>query len=220
MLLSKPITHNNNIKRNNMSSSNEVFLGQKKSIARFNMDTKKAIWSKTIEGTPYIITTCGDNIFVQSINSWHTKNFHQLLNAHTGEEIWSAQDIKGWIVPTYHDGDIYFVNQKGHICKLCGGRGTLLFETKFKKWHDTTQYALAITKNKIYLISKKKTFEVNKTGGECTEVPGLANFTQDKITAACGNGVDQTALFSVIASAASGGDGGAAMMGGGGGDGG
>ena len=98
-----------------------------------------------------------------------------------------------------------------------------MFETKFKKWHDTTQYVLAIAQNKIYLISKKKTFEVSQTSGECTEVPELANFTQDNITAACGNGVDQMAWVSVIASA-SGGDGGAGMMvggeGGGGGDGG
>ena len=96
-----------------------------------------------------------------------------------------------------------------------------MFETKFKKWHDSTQYLLVVAQNKIYLVSKKKTFEVNQTSGECTEIPELANFTQDKITAACGNGVDQMALFSVIGSA-SGGDGGAVMMGGdaGGGDGG
>ena len=94
-----------------------------------------------------------------------------------------------------------------------------MFETKFKKWHDATQYLLAIAQNKIYLISKKKTFEVNQASGECTEIPELVSFTQDKITAACGNGVDQMALFSVIASA-SGGDGGAVMMGGDGGGGG
>lgn len=206
-----------------MSSSNEVFLGQKKAVARYNMDTKEAVWSRTVEDTPYIITTCGDNILVQSMNSWQTKNSHQLLNAHTGKEVWHTQDIKGWIVPAYHNGDIYFFNHKGHICKLCGNTGSLLFETKFKKWHDTTQYVLAIAQNKIYLISKKKTLEVSQTSGECTEIPELVNFTQDKITAACGNGIDQMALFSVIASA-SGGDGGAAMVvagdGGGGGDGG
>ena len=203
-----------------MSSSNEVFLGQKKSIARFNMDTKKAIWSKSVEGTPYIITTCGDNILVQSMNSWQTKNFHQLLNAHTGKEVWRTQNIKGWIVPVYHNGDIYFFNHKGHICKLCGTKGILLFETKFKKWHDTTQYVLAIAQNKIYLTSKKKTFEVSQTSGECTEIPELANFTQDNITAACGNGVDQMAWVSVVASAGSGGDGGMVMAGGGDGGGG
>lgn len=202
-----------------MSSSNEVFLGQKKAVARYNMDTKETVWSKAVEDTPHIITTCGDNILVQSMNTWQTKNSHQLLNAHTGKEVWHTQDIKGWIVPAYHNGDIYFFNHKGHICKLCGNTGSLLFETKFKKWHDTTQYVLAIAQNKIYLISKKKTFEVSQTSGECTEIPELVSFTQDKITAACGNGIDQMALFSVIASA-SGGDGSAAMMAGGNGGGG
>mgnify|MGYP000002156933 FL=1 len=194
-----------------MSSSNEVFLGQKKAVARYNMDTKEAVWSRAVEDTPYIITTCGDNILVQSMNSWQTKNSHQLLNAHTGKEVWHTQDIKGWIVPAYHNGDIYFFNHKGHICKLCGNTGSLLFETKFKKRHDTTQYVLAVAQNKIYLISKKKTLEVSQTSGECTEISELVNFTQDKITAACGNGIDQMALFSVIDSA-SGGDGGAAMV--------
>ena len=202
-----------------MSSSNEVFLGQKKSVARYNMDTREAVWIRAVEDTPYIITTCGDNILVQSMNSWQTKNSHQLLNAQTGKEVWRTQDIKGWIVPAYHNGDIYFFNHKGCISKLCGNTGSLLFETKFKKWHDATQYLLAIAQNKIYLISKKKTFEVNQASGECTEIPELVSFTQDKITAACGNGVDQMALFSVIASA-SGGDGGAVMMGGDGGGGG
>ena len=204
-----------------MSSSNEVFLGQKKAVARYNMNTKETVWSRAVEDTPYIITTCGDNILVQCMNSWQTKNSHQLLKADTGKEVWHTQDIKGWIVPAYHNGDIYFFNHKGHICKLCGNTGSLLFETKFKKWHDTTQYVLVIAQNKIYLISKKKTFEVGQTSGECTEIPELVNFTQDKITAACGNGIDQMALFSVIASD---GDGGMTMMagdyGGGGGDGG
>jgi len=203
-----------------MSSSNEVFLGQKKSVARYNMDTKEAVWSSAVEDTPYIITTCGDNLLVQSMNSWQTKNSHQLLNAHTGKEVWRTRDIKGWIVPVYHKGDIYFFNHKGHICKLCGNTGSLLFETKFKKWHDSTQYVLAIAQNKIYLISKKKTFDVNQASGECTEIPELVNFTQDKITAACGNGVDQIAWVSVVASAGSGGDAGVAMMGGGDGGGG
>ena len=38
--------------------------------------------------------------------------------------------------------------------------------------------------------------------GECTEVPTLAKLSKDKITAAYGNGVDQVALFSVIAATA------------------
>ena len=60
---------------------------------------------------------------------------------------------------------------------------------------------------------------MDQTSGECTKIPELVNFTQDEITAACGNGIDQMALFSVIAHA-SGGDGGMAMAGGGDGGGG
>jgi len=202
-----------------MSSSNEVFLGQKESIARYNMDNKEAVWSRAIEDTPYIITTCGENILVQTMNSWHTKNSHQLLNAHTGKEVWRTHDIKGFIVPAYHKGDIYFFNHKYRICKICGNTGSLLYETKFKKWYDPTKYVLAIAKNKIFLISKKKTFELSQKSGECTKIPELVNFTKDEITAACGNGIDQMALFSVIASA-SGGDGGMVMAGGGDGGGG
>ena len=80
-----------------MNSSNEVFLGQKKLIARFNLDTREAVWSKDSDNTPTIITTCGENILVQSVNAWGTKHSHQLLNAQTGDVIWTTDKIKGWV---------------------------------------------------------------------------------------------------------------------------
>ena len=208
-----------------MYSSNEVFLGQKNSVARFDLKSKTAIWSKELKGYPYIITTYGDKILVQGTNLWGTKYFHCLLDALTGEEVWSTKDIKCYITPQYHKGDIYFFNHKGEVCKLCGKTGKLLFETKFKKWHDSNTYLLTITQEKIYIISRKRSFIVGKATGECEEVPELEKFSKENISAAYGNGIDQIALMSVIAAAAASGDGGAGAVygggdaGGGGGDG-
>ena len=184
-----------------MSNSNEVYLGQKNSVARFNLDTQKSIWSKAVKGSPSIITTCDKNVLVQSSTIWGTYN-HYLLDAETGNEIWVATGIGGWIVPQYHKGNIYFTNAKGAICKLCGVSGKLLFETKFKKWYDSTTFILTVAKDKIYVLSKKKSFHLEIDSGELVEVPELANFTKDPLTFGLGNGVDQMALFSSITLAA------------------
>ncbi|MDB9997616.1 PQQ-binding-like beta-propeller repeat protein [Gammaproteobacteria bacterium] len=184
-----------------MSNSNEVYLGQKNSVARFNLDTQKSVWSKAVKGSPSIITTCDKNVLVQSSTIWGTYN-HYLLDAETGNEIWVATGIGGWIVPQYHKGNIYFTNAKGAICKLCGVSGKLLFETKFKKWYDSTTFILTVAKDKIYVLSKKKSFHLEIDSGELVEVPKLANFTKDPLTFGLGNGVDQMALFSSITLAA------------------
>ena len=184
-----------------MSNSNEVYLGQKNSVARFNLDTQKSVWSKAVKGSPSIITTCDKNVLVQSSTIWGTYN-HYLLDAETGNEIWVATGIGGWIVPQYHKGNIYFTNAKGAICKLCGVSGKLLFETKFKKWYDSTTFILTVAKDKIYVLSKKKSFHLEIDSGELVELPELANFTKDPLTFGLGNGVDQMALFSSITLAA------------------
>ena len=184
-----------------MSNSNEVYLGQKNSVARFNLDTLKSVWSKAVKGSPSIITTCDKNVLVQSSTIWGTYN-HYLLDAETGNEIWVATGIGGWIVPQYHKGNIYFTNAKGAICKLCGVSGKLLFETKFKKWYDSTVFILTVAKDKIYVLSKKKSFHLGIDSGELVELPELANFTKDPLTFGLGNGVDQMALFSSITLAA------------------
>ena len=184
-----------------MSNSNEVYLGQKNSVARFNLDTQKSVWSKAVKGSPSIITTCDKNVLVQSSTIWGTYN-HYLLDAETGNEIWVATGIGGWIVPQYHKGNIYFTNARGAICKLCGVSGKLLFETKFKKWYDSTTFILTVAKDKIYVLSKKKSFHLDIDSGELVELPELANFTKDPLTFGLGNGVDQMALFSSITLAA------------------
>ena len=74
-----------------MSTSNEVYLGQKNSVARFNLDTQKSVWVKAIDGSASIISTCGDNVLVQSSTIWG-KYTHYLLDAQTGNQIWATVD--------------------------------------------------------------------------------------------------------------------------------
>ena len=62
-----------------MNTANEVYLGQKNSVARFNLDTQKSVWGKAVEGSPSIISTCGDNVLVQSSTIWG-KYTHYLLD--------------------------------------------------------------------------------------------------------------------------------------------
>ena len=40
-----------------MDNKSEVFLGQKESVARYDLEKKKPTWSQTIEGIPGVITT-------------------------------------------------------------------------------------------------------------------------------------------------------------------
>ena len=116
----------------NMNTANEVYLGQKNSVARFNLDTQKSLWSKVIDGSPSIISTYDNKVLVQSSTIWG-KYTHYLLDAHTGNQIWASVVIGCWIVPQYYKGNIFFTNAKGAVCKLCGVSGKLLFQTKFKK---------------------------------------------------------------------------------------
>ena len=198
-----------------MSTANEVYLGQKNSVARFNLDTQKSLWSKVIDGSPSIMSTYDNKVLVQSSTIWG-KYTHYLLDAQTGNQIWSTEVIGCWIVPQFHKGNIFFTNAKGAVCKLCGVSGKLLFQTKFKKWYDQSSYVLTVAKDKIYILSKKKSFQVEIESGKCIEAPELANFAADHLTFGLGNGVDQMALFSSIAIAAAAASADAGAVGGGG----
>ena len=189
-----------------MNTSNEVYLGQKNSVARFNLDTQKSLWNKVIDGSPSIITTYKNNVLVQSSTIWG-KYTQYLLNSQTGNQIWATAIIGCLIVPQYYKGNIFFTNAQGAVCKLCGVSGKLLFQTKFKKWYDQSSYILTVAKDKVYILSKKKSFNVDINSGECVEAPELANFALDHITSGLGNGVDQMALFSAITIAAASADG-------------
>ena len=194
----------------------EVFLGQKKSIARYDMDEQVPTWSLDIEDTPGIMTTYDKYLFAQCVNKWSTKHIHYMIDAKSGGILWRSDLIKSYILPHYLKDDMFYINKDGKVCKLNLRSGKIIFEEKFAGFVSRWSFILFISGKKVYLTSKKKTLLVNQTNGKTSEVEQMANFTKDKITVASGVGRDQisTVILSVMAAHA--GDGG----GNGGGDGG
>ena len=194
----------------------EVFLGQKKSIARYDMDEQAPTWSLDIEDTPGIMTTYGKYLFAQCVNKWSTKHIHYMVDAKSGGILWRSDLIKSYILPHYLKDDMFYINKDGKVCKLNLRSGKIIFEEKFAGFVRRGSFILFISGKKVYLTSKKKTLLVDQTNGKTSEVEQMANFTKDKITVASGVGRDQisTVILSVMAAHA--GDGG----GNGGGDGG
>ena len=194
----------------------EVFLGQKKSIARYDMDEQVATWSLDIEDTPGIMTTYDKYLFAQCVNKWSTKHIHYMIDAKSGGILWRSDLIKSYILPHYLKDDMFYINKDGKVCKLNLRSGKIIFEEKFAGFVRRGSFILFISGKKVYLTSKKKTLLVNQTNGKTSEVEQMADFTKDKITVASGVGRDQisTVILSVMAAHA--GDGG----GNGGGDGG
>jgi len=194
----------------------EVFLGQKKSIARYDMDEQVPTWSLDIEDTPGIMTTYDKYLFAQCVNKWSTKHIHYMIDAKSGGILWRSDLIKSYILPHYLKDDMFYINKDGKVCKLNLRSGKIIFEEKFAGFVRRWSFILFISGKKVYLTSKKKTLLVDQTNGKTSEVEQMANFTKDKITVASGVGRDQisTVILSVMAAHA--GDGG----GNGGGDGG
>ena len=194
----------------------EVFLGQKKSIARYDMDEQVPTWSLDIEDTPGIMTTYDKYLFAQCVNKWSTKHIHYMIDAKSGGILWRSDLIKSYILPHYLKDDMFYINKDGKVCKLNLRSGKIIFEEKFAGFVRRGSFILFISGKKVYLISKKKTLLVDQTNGKTSEVEQMADFTKDKITVASGVGRDQisTVILSVMAAHA--GDGG----GNGGGDGG
>jgi len=194
----------------------EVFLGQKKSIARYDMDEQVPTWSLDIEDTPGIMTTYDKYLFAQCVNKWSTKHIHYMIDAKSGGILWRSDLIKSYILPHYLKDDMFYINKDGKVCKLNLRSGKIIFEEKFAGFVRRGSFILFISGKKVYLTSKKKTLLVNQTNGKTSEVEQMADFTKDKITVASGVGRDQisTVILSVMAAHA--GDGG----GNGGGDGG
>ena len=205
-----------------MDNKSEVFLGQKKSIARYDLEQQKPTWSQKIDGIPESITTYNDYLFVQGTNKWQTKHVHHMFNANTGELLWKSDEIKSYIVPHYLNSSMFFVNISGKICKLDLDSGKIQFEEKFAGVFARSRFRLFISNNKVYLTSKKKTLLVDQQTGISTEVENLAGYTEHHITTACGVGMDQISNITTAAMSHGGGEG--AMVagngGGGGGDGG
>ena len=198
---------------------NEVFLGQKKSIARYDLDQQKPTWSLEIEETPGIMTTYNNYLFAQCINKWGTKYIHYMVDAISGEIFWRSDLIKSYILPHYLGDDMFYINTSGQICKCNLSDGGVIFEEKFASFFARSYFILFLTDNKVFLTSKKKTLLVDQTNGSTKIVSSMNNFTEEKITVAAGVGRDQisTVILSLMA-AQSGGD--SSFMGGDGGGGG
>ena len=109
---------------------NEVFLGQKKSIARYDLDQQKPTWSLEIEETPGIMTTYNNYLFAQCINKWGTKYIHYMVDAISGEILWRSDLIKSYILPHYLEDDMFYTNTSGQVCKLELKTGKVIFEEK------------------------------------------------------------------------------------------
>jgi hypothetical protein len=201
-----------------MDKKSEVFLGQKESVARYDLEKKKPTWSQKIDGIPGIITTYNDYLFVQGTNKWQTKHVHHMFNANTGELLWKSDEIKSYIVPHYLNSSMFFVNISGKICKLDLDSGKIQFEEKFAGVFARSRFRLFISNNKVYLTSKKKTLLVDQQTGTLTEAENLAGYTEHHITTACGVGMDQ--ISNITAAMGHGGGEGAMVAGNGGGDGG
>jgi len=204
----------------------EVFLGQKKSIARYDMDEQLPTWSLDIEDTPGIMTTYDKYLFAQCVNKWSTKHIHYMVDAKSGGILWRSDLIKSYILPHYLKDDMFYINKDGKVCKLNLRSGKIIFEEKFAGFVRRGSFILFISGKKVYLTSKKKTLLVDQTNGKTSEVEQMADFTKDKITVASGVGRDQISTVILSVMAAQGGDAGAGLMlgggdgGGGGGDGG
>jgi len=198
----------------------EVFLGQKKSIARYDMDEQVPTWSLDIEDTPGIMTTYDKYLFAQCVNKWSTKHIHYMIDAKSGGILWRSDLIKSYILPHYLKDDMFYINKDGKVCKLNLRSGKIIFEEKFAGFVRRGSFILFISGKKVYLTSKKKTLLVNQTNGKTSEVEQMADFTKDKITVASGVGRDQISTVILSVMAAQGGDAGAGLMLGGGGDGG
>ena len=186
---------------------NEVFLGQKKSIARYDLDQQKPTWSLEIEETPGIMTTYNKYLFAQCVNKWGTKYIHYMVDAISGEILWRSDLIKSYILPHYLEDDMFYTNTSGQVCKLELKTGKVIFEEKFAGVFTRSSFILFLTDTKVYLTSKKKTLLVNQANGTTSEVNQLSKFTTSKITVASGVGRDQisTVILSLMA-AQSGGD--------------
>jgi hypothetical protein len=209
-----------------MQENHEVFLGQKESVARYNLDAKETVWSTKVIGTPTLISTFKGYLIIQGLNKWGTKYIVHCLNTSSGNLLWYTEEFKNIIVPHFIADDMFFLDQKWQICKVSLTKGQVYFREKFAGAFRKYAFHLAVSGEDVYLISKSETLLVDKSKGSTSKIKGMSDFAKGKISAVCGNNLDQISnISSRIAAAAQsggfvapingGGDGG-----GGGGDGG
>ena len=114
-----------------MEEKKEVFLGQKGSVARYNLDTQTVTWSTEVIGTPSLISVYKDHLIVQGLNKWGTKYIQHCIEASSGKVLWFSEEFKNIVVPHFIDNDMFFLDQKRQICKVSMIRGKVYFREKF-----------------------------------------------------------------------------------------
>tara|TARA_Y100000590_G_scaffold283478_1_gene318897 strand:+ start:1718 stop:2308 length:591 start_codon:yes stop_codon:yes gene_type:complete len=174
-----------------MEETKEIYLGQKGSIARYNIDSKEVVWSSKVLGTPSLISSYEDYLIIQGLNKWGIKTIQHCLDASTGKLLWHTEEFNCIVVPHFLEGSIYFLDSKCQICKVSLQKGTVHFRKKFAGFFNRYSYLLAVSGNDVFLLSKDRSLVVNKELGTASEIKELAGFSKEKITAACGNNLDQ-----------------------------
>lgn len=185
-----------------MEEKKEIFLGQKESVARYNLDTQTVTWSTEVKGTPSLISVYKDHLIVQGLNKWGTKYIQHCLEASSGKLLWFSEEFKGIVVPYFIDDDMFFLDQKCQICKVSLTRGQVYFREKLAGAFRKYSYLLAMSGEEVYLISKRNTLLVDKTDGTTSEIKEMNGFSKQDITAACGNNLDQISNISSHVAAA------------------
>ena len=148
-----------------MPENHEVFLGQKESVARYNLDAKETVWSTKVIGTPTLISTFKGYLIIQGLNKWGTKYIVHCLNASSGNLLWYSEEFKNIIVPHFIADDFFFLDQKWQICKVSLPKGQVYFREKFAGAFRKYAFHLAVSGVDIYLISKSETLQVDKSNG-------------------------------------------------------
>ena len=190
-----------------MQENHEVFLGQKESVARYNLDAKETVWSTKVIGTPTLISTFKGYLIIQGLNKWGTKYIVHCLNTSSGNLLWYTEEFKNIIVPHFIADDMFFLDQKWQICKVSLTKGQVYFREKFAGAFRKYAFHLAVSGEDVYLISKSETLLVDKSKGSTSKIKGMSDFAKGKISAVCGNNLDQISNISsrIAAAAQSGG---------------
>ena len=179
-----------------MQENHEVFLGQKESVARYNLDAKETVWSTKVTGTPTLISTFKGYLIIQGLNKWGTKYIVHCLNASSGNLLWYSEEFKNIIVPHFIADDIFFLDQKWQICKVSLPKGQVYFREKFAGAFRKYTFHLAVSGEDVYLISKSETLLIDKSNGSTSKIKGMSDFAKGKISAVCGNNLDQISNIS------------------------
>ena len=129
-----------------MEEKKEIFLGQKESVARYNLDTQTVTWSTQVKGTPSLISVYKDHLIVQGLNKWGTKYIQHCLEASSGKLLWFSEEFKlkdvcsnyyrmgtGVILPPHKD--TYILYKKLFNCSLDDIERVIIFLEDWQSGH-------------------------------------------------------------------------------------